>query len=184
MALGSMDSKPGPDEAVDAAGPADAVDSIEPGKRLIRLPNDRGLSLGERLANQLTRLTWRTPLHHFRLKGRFPLKLLGVPEDPVAGDQRAGTAIRAGHFLHRGLKQSLTTLDFAKLDIAPPFADHLHSFAWLRDLSAAATRADGAPIAEKSSATGWRRMVNWSANRRGAPTIAAGASCSGPRMRR
>lgn len=136
-------------DAPTAPEPADAVDTIEPGKRLIRLPSERGLSLGERLANQITRLTWRTPLHHFRLKGRFPLKLLGVPEDPVPGDTRAGTAIRAGHFLYRGLKLPLANLDFGNLAVAPPFADHLHSYAWLRDLAASATRADAAPIAEQ-----------------------------------
>ena len=69
------------------AAPLD--DTIEPGKRLIRLPADKGLSLGDRVANAITRLTWRTPLHAFRLKGRFPLKLLGVPADPVPGDTRA-----------------------------------------------------------------------------------------------
>lgn len=145
----TADAGNGPAPAPVAAEPSDAIDTIEPGKRLIRLPSERGLSLGERLVNQITRLTWRTPLHHFRLKGRFPLKLLGVPEDPVAGDARAGTAIRAGHFLHRGLKQPLADLDFRTLSVAPPFADYLHSFAWLRDLSASATRADGAPIAER-----------------------------------
>ncbi len=128
---------------------ADAIDdTIEPGKRLIRLPADKGLSLGDRVANAITRLTWRTPLHAFRLKGRFPLKLLGVPIDPVPGDTRAGTAIRAGHFLHRGLKLPLGELDFAALNVAPTFADYLHSFAWLRDLAATGSRADGAPIAE------------------------------------
>jgi uncharacterized heparinase superfamily protein len=130
-------------------GPDDAVDTIEPGKRLIRLPSDKGLSLGERLANHVTRLTWRTPLHRLRLKGRFPLKLLGVPEDPVVGDVRAGTAIRAGHFVHRGLKQPVASLDFATLDIAPSFADHLHSFTWLRDLAATGARSEAAPIAER-----------------------------------
>ncbi|MBN8842694.1 MAG: heparinase II/III family protein [Sphingomonadales bacterium] len=130
----------------DDAPPLD--DSIEPGKRLIRLPADKGLSLGDRVANYITRLTWRTPLHALRLKGRFPLKLLGVPTDPVPGDVRAGTAIRAGHFLHRGLKLSLGELDFAALDVAPTFADYLHSFAWLRDLAATGNRADSAPIAE------------------------------------
>lgn len=151
MALGSAKQDDGAPDAVPdlAAEPADAVDTIEPGKRLIRLPSERGLSLGERLANQITRLTWRTPLHHLRLKGRFPLKLLGVPEDPVLGDARAGTAIRAGHFLHRGLRQPLASLDFRNLAVAPPFADYLHSYAWLRDLSASATRADAAPIAEQ-----------------------------------
>ena len=130
-------------------GAADAIDdTIEPGKRLIRLPPDKGLSLGDRIANHITRLTWRTPLHALHLKGRFPLKLLGVPTDPVPGDTRAGTAIRAGHFLHRGLKLSLGDLDFAALDVAPTFADYLHSFAWLRDLAATGSRSDGAPIAE------------------------------------
>jgi uncharacterized heparinase superfamily protein len=133
-------------DLADDAPPID--DSIEPGKRLIRLPADKGLSLGDRVANAITRLTWRTPLHAFRLKGRFPLKLLGVPVDPVPGDTRAGTAIRAGHFLHRGLKLPLGELDFAALTVAPTFADYLHSFAWLRDLAATGTRADGAPIAE------------------------------------
>src|SRR3546814_3613587 len=60
------------------AAPLD--DTIEPGKRLIRLPADKGLSLGDRVANAITRLTWRTPLHAFRLKGRFPLKLLRSEE--------------------------------------------------------------------------------------------------------
>ncbi len=123
-------------------------DTIEPGKRLIRLPADKGLSLGDRVANAITRLTWRTPLHALRLKGRFPLKLLGVPVDPVPGDARAGTAIRAGHFLHRGLKLPLGELDFAALNIASTFADYLHSFAWLRDLAATGSRADSTPIAE------------------------------------
>jgi len=135
-----------PLDLADDAAPVD--DSIEPGKRLIRLPADKGLSLGDRVANAITRLTWRTPLHAFRLKGRFPLKLLGVPADPVPGDTRAGTAIRAGHFLHRGLKLPLGELDFAALTVAPTFADYLHSFAWLRDLAATGTRVHGAPIAE------------------------------------
>jgi uncharacterized heparinase superfamily protein len=143
--LNSAPADPPLDQADDAP-PID--DSIEPGKRLIRLPADKGLSLGDRVANAITRLTWRTPLHAFRLKGRFPLKLLGVPVDPVPGDTRAGTAIRAGHFLHRGLKLPLGDLDFAALDVAPTFADYLHSFAWLRDLAATGTRADGVPIAE------------------------------------
>lgn len=167
------------DPGYDAA-PID--DTIEPGKRLIRLPADKGLSLGDRVANAITRLTWRTPLHALRLKGRFPLKLLGVPADPVPGDARAGTAIRAGHFLHRGLKLPLGELDFASLSVAPAFADYLHSFAWLRDLAATGTRADGAPIAEavvrhwlgthgetvsepawRADNTGWR-ILFWSAH--------------------
>ena len=137
------------DDEPEGAAAADAIDdTIEPGKRLIRLPADKGLSLGDRVANAITRLTWRTPLHALRLKGRFPLKLLGVPTDPVPGDARAGTAIRAGHFLHRRHKLPLGELDFAALTVAPTFADYLHSFAWLRDLAATGSRADSTPIAE------------------------------------
>ena len=54
-----------PLDSGDEAAPID--DTIEPGKRLIRLPADKGLSLGDRVANAITRLTWRTPLHAFRL---------------------------------------------------------------------------------------------------------------------
>lgn len=177
--LNTAPADPPLDPGYDAA-PID--DTIEPGKRLIRLPADKGLSLGDRVANAITRLTWRTPLHALRLKGRFPLKLLGVPADPVPGDARAGTAIRAGHFLHRGLKLPLGELDFESLSVAPAFADYLHSFAWLRDLAATGTRADGAPIAEavvrhwlgthgetvsepawRADNTGWR-ILFWSAH--------------------
>jgi uncharacterized heparinase superfamily protein len=123
-------------------------DGIESGKRLIRLPSDTALTISERIANQITRLTWRTPLHALRLKGRFPLKLLGVPHDPVPGDAHAGSAIRAGYFQHRGLRLPIHQIDFAALDVAPAFGDYLHSFAWLRDLGAVANRAEAAPIAE------------------------------------
>lgn len=123
-------------------------DGIEQGKRLIRLPSDTALTISERIANQITRLTWRTPLHALRLKGRFPLKLLGVPHDPVPGDVTAGSAIRTGFFQHRGLRLPIHQIDFNALDVAPAFGDYLHSFAWLRDLGAVASRAEAAPIAE------------------------------------
>src|SRR3546814_2225606 len=51
-----------------------AQDGIEQGKRLIRLSGDKGLSLSERVANHFYRLTWRTPLHAMRLKGKYPLR--------------------------------------------------------------------------------------------------------------
>ena len=77
-------------------------DGVESGKRLIRLANDQGLSLTERIANHFYRLTWRTPLHAMRLKGKYPLKLLAVPDDEIAGDARAGlqaaqTSARIAH---------------------------------------------------------------------------------------
>jgi uncharacterized heparinase superfamily protein len=123
-------------------------DGIEEGKRLIRLSDDKGLSLAERVANRFYRLTWRTPIHAMRLKGKYPLKLLAVPDDTIPGDARAGRALRAGYFLFRGMKQPVDTLDFAALDLPPAFRDYIHSFRWLRDLSTATTRDQGAPIAE------------------------------------
>lgn len=159
-----------------------AQDGIEQGKRLIRLSDDKGLSLAQRLSNQFYRLTWRTPIHSMRLKGRYPLKLLAVPEDPIPGDPRAGKAIRAGYFLFRGKKQILESLDFSALDLDTAFVDHLHSFRWLRDLSTVSTREQAAPIAEaimrkwlavhaeKPSEPAWRadnagwRLLYWTAH--------------------
>jgi uncharacterized heparinase superfamily protein len=121
---------------------------IEPGKRLIRVGDDRGLSLFERLNYRLHRFAWRTPLHALRLRGRVPLKLIAVPKDPIAGDKAAGEALLAGLFLHNGTEVPIEGLDFATLGLPADFSAYLQSFAWLRDLSAAATRERGAKRAE------------------------------------
>jgi uncharacterized heparinase superfamily protein len=126
----------------------DANDTVETGRRLIRLSDDRGASLTDRITARFYRLTWRTPLHALRLRGRFPLKLLGIPDDPIPGDPMAGKALRAGHFLFRGLKLPTARLDFAALTVPDAFADYIHSFAWLRDLAESGSRADVGPIAE------------------------------------
>jgi uncharacterized heparinase superfamily protein len=123
-------------------------DEIEPGKRLIRVGDDRGLSLFERLNYRLHRFAWRTPLHALRLRGRVPLKLIAVPKDPIAGDKAAGEALLAGSFLHNGTEVPIDGFDFATLGLPADFSDYLQSFAWLRDLSAAATRERGAKGAE------------------------------------
>lgn len=132
----------------DSAGSESADDEIEQGKRLIRVADDKGLSLAERIANRFYLMSWKTPIHGRRLKGKYPLKLLAVPDDEIPGDPKAGQAIRAGYFLFRGLKQPVGTLSFERMTMIPAFADYLHSFAWLRDLACAATREQGAPIAE------------------------------------
>ena len=124
------------------------ADSIEDGKRLIRLSADKGSSLAERIANHFYRLTWRTPLHNMRLKGKYPLKLLAVPRDIITGDARAGKAIRVGYFLLRGQKLPIIGLDFAAPLPSPAFDDYLHGFRWLRDLDQVANRETAAPVAE------------------------------------
>lgn len=123
-------------------------DEIEPGKRLIRVGDDRGHSLFERLNYRLHRFAWRTPLHKLRLRGHVPLKLIAVPKDPIAGDKAAGEALLDGRFLHNGTEVPVDALDFATLGLPADFSDYLQSFAWLRDLSAAATRERGAKLAE------------------------------------
>ncbi|HEY0148070.1 MAG TPA: heparinase II/III family protein [Allosphingosinicella sp.] len=129
-------------------GPLQDEDGIEPGKRLIRAGDDRGVSLAERLSWRLHRLSWRTPLHSLRLRGRHPLKLLAVPKDPVAGDKLAGEAILRGRFLHRGQTLEIESLDFSDPALPRDFSDYLQSFEWLRDLAAAATRERAAKPAE------------------------------------
>jgi len=124
------------------------ADGVEEGKRLIRLGGDRGLSLAERVSERFQRLTWRTPLHAMRLKGRHPLKLIAVADDPFFGDLTRGNALLEGKVSFRGETRDLATLDFAKTGWSKPFGDYLQSFAWLRDLSSVTTRAVAAPIAE------------------------------------
>lgn len=133
-------------ERIDANG---TEDEIEQGKRLIRVGDDRGISLSERLGYHLHRLAWRTPFHAFRLRGRFPLKLLAVPKDPIAGDKAVGEAMLHGRIVYRDRTIAIDKLDFDDSSLSPALSDHLQSFAWLRDLAAAATREKAAKLAEK-----------------------------------
>ena len=71
-----------------------------------------------------------------------------MPVDPVDGDRVQGTAVRAGHFLFRGLKKSHENIDFADLKLPPQFEDYVHRFQWLRDLDTAASRDQAVPVAE------------------------------------
>ena len=127
--------------------PQSGVGEIEPGKRLVRA-DDRGLSLGERLAARFYQMTWRTPFHAFRLNGRYPLKLLAVPQDPLAGNVAAGRAFAEG-FVQLGLSRAaLGDIEGSADAVAPALIMHCHRFAWLRDVAAAFNRAQAATIAE------------------------------------
>lgn len=128
---------------------ADDTDAHSERKQLVRLENDRGLSLTESVVHYFYRLTWRTPLHKLRLKGRSPLRLLASPDDPFAGDARRGKAIRAGHFQVAGVRIPIAKLDYASLKAPDEALDYIHSFAWLRDLAAAAPRETCVPVAER-----------------------------------
>ncbi len=126
----------------------DEHEEIPVGKRLVRAQSNGGESLAEWLSSHFYRLTWRTPLHALRLKGRYPLKLLAVPHDPVAGDPAAGLSILRGSVGWRGEQVACGQIDFASEAISPGFATYLQRFQWLRDLAAAGTRAQVAPVAE------------------------------------
>jgi uncharacterized heparinase superfamily protein len=124
------------------------ADGIDEGKRLIRVGGDKGQSLAERLSERLQAMAWRTPFHDFRLRGRHPLKLIAVADDPFMGDVARGRALLDGVLALRGERRDIDALDPARPDWSRGFSDHLHSFGWLRDLSTVATRAQGSPIAE------------------------------------
>lgn len=137
----------------------DAEDGIETGKRLIRVGDARGISLAERVAYYFHRFAWRTPFHALRLRGRAPLRLLAVPKDPVAGDKAAGEALLQGAYVRGGVEIPLEQLDFADPRLPRDVAEHLHSFAWLRDLAAAATRERAAKLAEMLTASWLERFA-------------------------
>ena len=114
---------------------------------LIVRPKGAGQNLFERLSLQFYKLTWRTPLHNGRLKGKVPLRLLAVPQDPLAGNAARGQSLRLGKFHYQGFEQAVEGLDYAHLALPPAMTDYIHRFDWLRDLGAATNRADGAPDA-------------------------------------
>jgi uncharacterized heparinase superfamily protein len=129
----------------DDAGP----DGIDEGKRMVRLGGDKGLSLAERVAERFHRLTWRTPIHGLRLKGRHPLKLIAVPDDPFAGDVARGRALLDGMISFRGEQRAIDALDLGKRETNRALAEYVQGFSWLRDLSTVATRTQATPIAEQ-----------------------------------
>lgn len=118
---------------------------IEHGWRLSGAGDRHNLYFGERMARRLNQLARRMPL---RLRTRLSLKLMAVPKDPIEGDKVVGEALLAGYFLHGSEQIEVDALDFARDCLSPPLFDYLHSFAWLRDLAAAATRERGGRLAE------------------------------------
>jgi uncharacterized heparinase superfamily protein len=117
---------------------------IDPARQLIRTGDEQGATFFERLS-------WR--LRRFSLPSigrRPPLRLVAVPKDPVAGDKMAGEALLKGALLHRGDRIPIDRIDFARTgDMPRDLADRLHSFSWLRDLAAAATRERASKRAER-----------------------------------
>lgn len=108
------------------------------GDRLLHRRSDdgRGPSLAERLSDRLAEAGFRSPIHRMRLRGRFPLKLLGVPEDPVPGDPDRGARLMAGRLYHGGHGVPLATGALDSRDAPPGWRRWLHGWSWLRDAAA------------------------------------------------
>ncbi|MBB3764756.1 heparinase II/III family protein [Sphingomicrobium lutaoense] len=79
---------------------------------------------------------------------RKPLRLTAVPRDHVEGDRRLGRALLGGTLVWGAEQIDLVDFDFARIDMASPAGRRLSTFAWLRDLSAASSREQGARIGE------------------------------------
>ncbi|MVZ98306.1 heparinase [Sphingorhabdus sp. IMCC26285] len=114
---------------------------------LIVRPTGVGQNIFERLSLQFYKLTWRTPLHSGRLRGKVPLRLITIPQDVLKGDVGRGQALRMGKFYYQGAEQPFRGVDYQKLTLPPTMTDYIHRFGWLRDLAAATNRGEGAPIA-------------------------------------
>lgn len=123
-------------------------DGIEQGKRLVRIDGDKGLSLAETIAAQFRLLAWRSPLHKLRLRGRFPLRLLAAPADPIAGNAEIGRALAVGQFEHLGEVLPVTVLRQQNFLASNETLDWIQGFAWLRDLAAAMPRPEAIRVAE------------------------------------
>jgi uncharacterized heparinase superfamily protein len=129
---------------------------IEPG-RALAIANfaPPAISAGERLI----RVAYRIGIPGSVLASPFSKpqrpRLLATVANPLPGNQSAGTALRAGHFLVHGLKLLITQVDFAGTGrLTPPVERLVHGFHWLADLEAAAPREQVAPVAERILA-GW-----------------------------
>lgn len=121
-------------------------------------------------------------LYEFRLKGRYPLQLLGSPDDPAPGNATLGSAILGGDMLFEGEQHPLHDgfwTDIAKA--TPEFRRYAHSFHWLQDLAHVGDQLKARDAAETvlgwwlAGGTNWhpeiwqceilaRRFINWSAH--------------------
>lgn len=146
-------SPPGVKRPIEAEGGepdlfSERVPGGDPPGRLLRVDGDKGVSLFERVSSALHRLSYRTALHRIRLRGRFPLKLIAVPADPIPGDRALGDRILAGRLPFAGHNAPARGVRFDDPVAPAAWRDWVHGFVWLRDLAAAADRKTGASAAE------------------------------------
>ncbi|MGL6042920.1 MAG: heparinase, partial [Sandaracinobacteroides sp.] len=105
--------------------------------RLTRDLGDRGPSLSQRLSERLDRLSFASPFHRMRLKGRYPLKLIAVPVDPIPGNPATAIRLKGGRLFLGGYGQGMLDGRLDSPDAPEGWRHWLHSWGWLRDLAAA-----------------------------------------------
>ncbi|MGL6042774.1 MAG: heparinase II/III family protein, partial [Sandaracinobacteroides sp.] len=105
--------------------------------RLTRDLGDRGPSLSQRLSERLDRLSFASPFHRMRLKGRYPLKLIAVPIDPIPGNPATAARLKGGRLFLGGYGQGMLDGRLDSPDAPEGWRHWLHSWGWLRDLAAA-----------------------------------------------
>ena len=158
--------------------PADGAEAEADAFRLTRNLGDRGPSLSERLSDRLDRLSFASPFHRMRLKGRFPLKLIAVPEDPVPGDPAIAQRLKGGRLFRGGYGQGMLEARLDHPEAPESWRQWVHGWGWLRDLSMVELSAPEAARAEALNSgqpahdephemfdsafyNGFRRLVNW-----------------------
>lgn len=135
-----------------SAEPQDMPEEQEPDAlRLTRNLGDRGPSLAERLSDRLDRLSFASPFHRMRLKGRFPLKLIAIPEDPIPGDLAIAQRLKGGRLFMGGYGQGMLDARLDHPDAPESWRRWVHSWGWLRDLSMVELTATEAGRAEALS---------------------------------
>jgi len=139
--------------ASEASKPADEPPGtmIEPGRALALADfSPPVLSAGERLIRLAYRMGVPATMLTSPMGKRTKPRLLATVSNPLPGSRVAGTALRAGHFLVHGAKTPISQIDFGGVArMTPPLERVVHSFSWLADLEACASREQVAPVAER-----------------------------------
>ncbi len=125
---------------------------------------DRGPSLAERIADRLNRLGFASPVHRMRLNGRFPLRLLAVPLDPVPGDAARAARMKGGRLFCDGYGQAMAEADPEDPAAPESWRRWVHSWTWLRDMAAAGPPGKADVARTEALAKRWlHRFHGWDA---------------------
>jgi uncharacterized heparinase superfamily protein len=138
-----MAGKAPPDKPPAGGPPADPA-----GTSLRRDRGGRGPSLAARMNGALAAGLYASPLHALRLRGRFPLKLLGTLADPVPGDPALGERLMAGRLIHAGHTVMIRDLAWRAAGRPLAWTQAANSWLWLRDLATVADPAAARGVAE------------------------------------